>query len=188
MSAGTLLAAPGDTVAKPARPTIAKLNFSHEAIIRWMLENPEKTQHDCAVHFGYSDAWLSIIKHSDAFRARWKELSDQADELVVNDIPAKMRGIASLALEGLADQVQAAVDNPTPLQRGFLLETSEKLLAKLGYGGGGKVVVNAPNAGEVNVGVVDRADLERARAKLVESRANSARVIDGESERVTPTT
>src|SRR5712664_2297763 len=115
----------------PGKPTIKSLNFSHEAIIRWMLENPEKTLGECARSFNYTQSWLSIIIHSDAFQAKFHELNGNADALVVADIPAKMRGVASMALEGLADQVEAAVQDRTIAPRDFLLKTSEALLKSL---------------------------------------------------------
>lgn len=180
---GALLAAAGVTPPTPAptRPQIAKLNFSHEAIMRWLVENPQGSLGECAEHFGYSRSWLSIIIHSDAFRAKYQAMQKEADRLVLDDIPAKMRGTASLALEGLADQVALACEDGSVGHRQFLLETSESLLKSLGYGGGGKVVINAPGAQNVNTNVVDPATLERARQKLLEQRANTAKVIEGES-------
>jgi len=191
MSALLTQSIPGQAVKAPVKPTIQKLNFSHEAIIRWMLENPNATQNECAAHFGYSASWLSIIVHSDAFQAKWRELSGKADALVLNDIPAKMRGVASLAIEALGDQVEIAMENPNVLNRSFLLETSETLLSKLGYGAKPAVgtQVNLPPGANAEIRVVSSEALERARAKLAESRANGATVIDGTSERVPdPTT
>lgn len=162
------------------KPTIKRLNFSHEAIARWLLENPDASLGKCAEEFGYTQGWLSIIIHSDAFRAKYESMQTEADRLVLNDIPAKMRGAASLALEGLADQVEKAVADGSVAHRGFLLDTSEKLLAKLGYGNKGGVTINAPNAQNVQANVVDNVALERARAKLLESRANGAKVVEGD--------
>lgn len=168
-------------------PTIKRLNFSHEAIARWLLENPESSLGDCAEKFGYTRGWLSIIIHSDAFKAKYHALQADADRLVLDDIPAKMRGTASMALEGLADQVEKAVADGSAGNRQFLLNTSETLLRQLGYGANNsKVVINAPGAGTVNASVVDHSALERARQKLTERRGESARVVDGEAQRVDP--
>lgn len=163
------------------KPTIRRLNFSHEAIARWMLENPDKDLGDCAAQFGYTKGWLSIIIHSDAFAAHYRRLQDNADDLVVADIPAKMRGVAGLALEALADQVVAAAEDKTVAPREFLLRTSEALLSKLGYGNNAKggVNINVPPGGKASVVVVDGDTLDRARAKLVERRANEEKVVEG---------
>lgn len=164
------------------RPQVKRLSFSHEAIARWLLENPGASLGECAEEFGYTRGWLSIIIHSDAFKAKYHEMQAQADRLVIDDIPAKMRGTVSLALEGLADQVEKAVADGKQENRQFLLNTSEALLQKLGYGApsGGKVVINAPNASQVNTAVVEQGDLERARQRLMERRGESARVVEGE--------
>lgn len=169
----------------PGRPTIKSLNFSHEAIIRWMLANPSRDLGECAREFNYTQSWLSIIIHSDAFQAKYAELNGNADALVVADIPAKMRGIASMALEGLGDQIEMAVQEKTIAPRDFLLKTSEALLKSLGYGQKQTVNINAHAGATTNV--VDADTLHRARAKMLENRANSARVVDGESERVADT-
>lgn len=70
------------TPVSPAKPTIDKLNFSHVAIARWLLENPNKNLGECATHFGYTRSWLSIIVNSDAFQAHYRDLQSEADNLV----------------------------------------------------------------------------------------------------------
>lgn len=124
------------TLLAPAKPTIKTCSFSHDAIAQWLVANPGGKLKDCAEHFGYTQPWLSIIIHSDAFQARYLELLGDADRAVINDIPAKLRGVASRALDGLAEAVDVAVadSNSTLMHRGFLLETSDKLLRDLGYG------------------------------------------------------
>lgn len=165
-----------------AKPTIAKLNHSHEAIARWLLENPDRTMGQCADHFGYTASWLSIIIHSDAFQHHYRALQGKADEFVVADIPAKMRGVASMALDALAVQVEAAAQDRTVQPRAFLLQTSEALLSKLGYGAKPtQVNVNTGGgAAAVAVGVVQPEALERARARLTQQRSNEAKVVEGE--------
>ena len=170
------------------KPHIKTLSFSHEAIIRWMLANPGGKLKDCAEHFGYRQAWLSVIVHSDVFQARYCELSENADSLVINDIPAKMRGAASLALDGLAAQVELAVNDGSAGHRGFLKESADMLLTRLGYGqkGGAAVSVNVPPGAEVGV-TVSAPSLQRARERLLQSRADSATVVEGELVPATPT-
>lgn len=163
-----------------AKPTIKKLNFSHEAIIQWLLENPGKLDGGkmaaCAEHFGYTRSWLSIIVHSDAFQAKWREMQNEADALIIADIPAKLRGVASVAVEALAEQVELAAMDKTPAPRDFLLKSSEMLLKSLGYGAGStKIAVSAPG-GNVQVNAVDPATLSRARERLIAPRANEKEV------------
>lgn len=167
------------------KPTIKSLNFSHEAIIQWLMANPEKIaggrMKACADHFGYTQGWLSIIVHSDAFQAKYREMLEAADALIIADIPAKLRGVASRALDGLSDQVDAAVEDRTVAPRDFLLKTSETLLKSLGYGQGGKgITVNAQPGAQVNF--VSEDALSRARGRLTAPRANEPKLISDASD------
>lgn len=160
-----------------SKPTIKRLNFNHESIIRWLLANPGKvdgaTLQRCADHFGYSRAWLSIIIHSDAFKARWRELADEADAAVLADIPAKVRGAASVAVEALAEQIATAAKDQTVAPRDFLLKSSEMLLKSLGYGQGKNITVNN-NAPGAQTNFVEADALSRARSKLTAPRPNGS--------------
>jgi hypothetical protein len=120
---------------QPRRPTIVKLNHHHEAIARWLLENPTRALKECAAHFGYTQAWLSCIIHSDAFQAKLRQMHDEADAVVIMDVPSRLRGIAAAALDGIAEQVDHAVkDGNGVLHRQFLHDTAELTLKSLGYG------------------------------------------------------
>lgn len=116
-------------------PGPKELSTTHRDIARWLLENPGKhSVRDCAAHFRYSLPWISTLIHSDAFHALMVELQASADNVVVNDIPAKLRGVAALAIEGLGDAVETAMqDNAKMLHRGFLKDTVDMTLSKLGY-------------------------------------------------------
>lgn len=117
---------------------INKLSPTHEALLRWVLQNPgPRLVSRAAEFFGYSVPWMSTVMNSDAFRAKLAELSEQADCAVVADIPAKLRGVASLALDGLAEQVHRASNDLTMQPREFLKETAEMALEKLGFGAKG---------------------------------------------------
>jgi len=158
------------------KPTIQNRNFSHDAIALWLIANPDRMLKDCAVHFGYTQAWISAIIHSDAFKARYDDLLGDADTIVINDIPAKLRGVASRALDGLAEAVEVAVadSNSTMMHRGFLLETSDKLLRDLGYGPQKPPVHTTVVENQQNVFVgVDSTTLERARNKLLSQKTNT---------------
>lgn len=178
------MSTPVSTISPPpapatASPTIKACNFSHDAIALWLVANPGGKQKECAEHFGYTQAWLSIIIHSDAFQARYRELLGQADASVINDIPAKMRGVASRALDGLAEAVEVAVESDqTIMHRGFLLETSDKLLRDLGYGPQKPTVqINNPVQNNTIIGV-DSDTLARARQKMLSLKVDTSSVVD----------
>lgn len=175
-------------VTTTTKPGIKACSFSHDAIALWLVANPHGKLKDCAEHFGYTQPWLSIIIHSDAFQARYHELLGEADAAVINDIPAKIRGVASRALDGLAEAVDIAVASEQHLlHRGFLLETSDKLLRDLGYGPQ-KPAVQITHTGPQQTNIVMGVEpelLARARDKMlkVTAQAELPAPID-----VTPTT
>jgi hypothetical protein len=114
-----------------------KLSPTHRQIADWLLQNPgSKRLRECAEHFGVTRSWLSCIIHSDAFQAHLHELQAEADTMVVADIPAKLRGVAALALDGLGESLEAVLDDPSSkmLHRNFLAETVDMTLTRLGYG------------------------------------------------------
>lgn len=117
------------------RPTIMRLNHTHEAIARWLLENPTRSHGECAKFFGYTQGWLSCIVHSDAFQVKLQQMQKEADAVVILDVPARLRGLAASALDGLSQQVDHSLQEGNGvLHRQFLHQTAELALKSLGYG------------------------------------------------------
>lgn len=127
----------------------------------WMLENPGRSLRECAAFFGYSQPWISTVIHSDVFQAKLRERRDDIDAVIAADIPSKLRAVADIALERLADAVSKS-DSP-----GFIHETADMVLNRLGYGPqrGGGVTVNA--APQVQF-VISRDDLAQARGAIID--------------------
>lgn len=154
------------------KPGVAKLNHTHLAIARWLVENPTKALKDCAQAFGYSQAWLSCIIHSDAFQVVYRQLQAEADAIVVLDVPARLRGLAADSLEALHEQVEhAKKDGNGVLHRQFLLNTSELTLKALGFGAPkAPVAPNGFNGGNhlhFHGGAVPAEVLAGAREKII---------------------
>lgn len=121
----------------PARPGPAKLSYTHEDIARWLVQNPAAPLKECAKHFGYTQSWLSCIIHSDAFQAKLRKMQEGADAVTLLDVPARLRGVAAAALDGLAQQVDHAIsaeEGKGVMHRDFLLSTAELTLESLGFG------------------------------------------------------
>lgn len=159
------------TGAAQDKSSIKRLSHTHEEIARWLLENPTRPLKDCAKEFGYTQSWLSCIIHSDAFQARLKKLQDGADAITILDVPARLRGVAASALDGLGDQVDTALKDGNGIaHRQFLLDASELALKSLGYG-----VSKAPVApgnplfqqNNYNFPPVDPQTLARARERIL---------------------
>jgi hypothetical protein len=136
-----------DNTSEPRKPGPAKLSHTHEDIARWLLENPTRPLKECAAYFQYSQPWLSCIIHSDAFQAKLRKMQEGADAVTLLDVPARLRGVAAAALDGLAEQVEHALkpsEGNGVVHRDFLLSTAELTLKSLGYGGQAKTPPPAP--------------------------------------------
>jgi len=141
---------------------IKRISFTHEALVNWLVENPERSLRDCAEYFGYTQSWLSQIIHSDIFQARLGARQDAVFAQVAQDIPAKLRGITDVALEKLGRKIEEVEDAD------FILDATDKLLHRNGYAPNSSRNVGGPNSltvnQQVNVFAVDRNMLADARA------------------------
>lgn len=139
-------------------PEIQDMTYRHEAILRWLVCNPHRPLKDCARELGYTQAWLSIIVHSDIFQARLRHMQDNLNDGALVDIRQKLQGIAHAALDKMADSIEFT-DDPK-----MLLDVADKALNRLGYGSKGpSLQVNNYNQTN-NIGTVPRSVLEEARA------------------------
>jgi hypothetical protein len=109
-----------------AQVQLQKLSPKHEAIMNWILENPEKPRRECAAFFGVTETWLSIIINSHCFQARLHERQEVIFSVVASDIPTKLRGVASLALDRVGEALP--VSNAE-----FALDVMDKTLKNLGF-------------------------------------------------------
>lgn len=108
-------------------PEIARVRYTHDAVIDEILMNPAISQNDLAKHFGFSPAWMSIVVNSDAFKERLAERKGElVDPKLVATINERLDSIAKRSLEKIMDRL----DNP-----GAQIKTMELVaIAKLGVG------------------------------------------------------
>lgn len=106
---------------QPARPpmplagtesaalAIARVKYTHDAMIDLIIANPAMKQGEIAKHFGYTQAWISRIFNSDAFQARLaarkKEIVDPSLILTVDE---KLRAVASKSLDIVLEKLEAS--------------------------------------------------------------------------------
>lgn len=102
---------------------IARVSYTHDAMIDLVVANPAMSQRELARHFGYTEAWVSRIFASDAFQAR---LAARKDELVNPVITAsvedRIKGLAMQSLEIIAEKLEAT-RNPDLALKAFELST-----------------------------------------------------------------
>lgn len=126
-------------------PEIQDITYRHEAILRWMLCNPDKKLADCARELNYTQAWLSIIIHSDMFQSRLRSMQERFNDETLISLREKLNGIAHASLDKLADNIELS-DDPK-----FLLDVTERTLSRLGYGTQKGTTVNLINNTQNNV-------------------------------------
>lgn len=141
-----------------AEVQIDKMRIRHEQILNWLILNPDKTQNECAAFFNVTPAWLSVVVNSDCFQQRFAEIRNSMDERTTTVAIGKMRDVVDKGLERLSGLVEVSADP------GFVLETTDKLLNRLGFGAKGvaQLNVNVQN----NALMVSREVLQQARGEI----------------------
>lgn len=165
---------------------LQKLSPKHEAIMNWILENPEKLRRDCAAHFCVTESWLSIVINSHCFQARLAERTEVIFSVVASDIPTKLRGVAAQAIDRVGELLPGAPGE-------FALDAMDKALRSLGFAaqrpaqqgqspGGGMHIAQA------NVFVASPKELEDARTMMASVGLQQPQgvLIDGSTGAVTP--
>lgn len=83
-----------------AKHAIARVRWNHDAIIDFMIANPEVSQGAIAKEFGLTESWLSRVINSDAFRARLAERKAEViDPTLVQGFEDRLKGLAHTSLE-----------------------------------------------------------------------------------------
>ena len=112
-----------------AANAIARVSYTHDAMIDLIIANPMLSQGEIAKHFGYTQAWLSRVTNSDAFLARLAQRKEELiDPTLVLGIEEKMRALAQKSLDVVLDKL--TLTNSAELGLKALEITSKAL----GYG------------------------------------------------------
>ena len=109
--------------------SIARVKYSHDAMIDMLIANPEVSQGALAQQFGYTQAWVSRVMNSDAFLARLAaRKSDLVDPSIALTLDEKFRALANQSLDVIMEKLTVTKNPDTALKA---LELSSKAL---GYG------------------------------------------------------
>lgn len=125
---------------------VAKISYTHDAMIDLIIANPAVSQNSLALHFGYSPSWVSQVMACDAFQDR---LAERTKELVDPTIRASVdQRFKAMILRSL-DILREKLDRPSnDIPDQLALRTLELSSRALGYG----ARVESPKT-EVNVEV-----------------------------------
>lgn len=110
-------------------PQIARVSHKHDAIILWLLTYPDRKLSDCAEYFGYTQAWLSTIIHSDMFQMAYREKANELGTATVHTLRDKLTNLAVLTVDKITERVEAGIASER-----LLGETMRNTLSSLGYG------------------------------------------------------
>lgn len=139
---------------------IENIKHFHEMLINYMLLKPTATNAELAVRFNRSPTHMSIIRNSDAFRARLTERQEQLfGEAVVETIRDKLTALASESLEKMIERV-AVSDNDD-----FILAAANMATKNLGFG----APKSAAPPVQANFYIASPADIAQGRAVIEQS-------------------
>lgn len=145
------------------RVELQNISHVHEAIMNWMLANPDKSLKQCAAEFGYTQAWLSTMIHSNLFQARLREKQEHVFSGLATNINEKLVAGANMGMEKLVEHLEKSEDPK------FIKETTTMMLDKLGFGASLRTGAPAPgNVSNVqnNFYMASPADLAQARGRI----------------------
>lgn len=157
----------GAPPAAPSRGAIAKLSYTHDAMVDLIIANPIISQNDLAARFGYSAAWVSQVISSDAFQARLAERTkDLVDPTLRATVEDRFRGLVLRSLEILQHKLNGPANT---IPDGLALRSLELSSRALGYGAKvePKVEINVETHLEVLGSNLEKL-LTRKRAEAVE--------------------
>lgn len=82
------------------RPAIAKIGYSHEAMIDLIIAHPGISQNELARHFGYTPSWISQVISSDTFQSALAKRREQlVDPLIAAEVELQFKSLVSRSLD-----------------------------------------------------------------------------------------
>lgn len=138
---------------------IQRLSHRHEALANLLVLNPHLTLREISQRIGYTQAHLSRIINSDAFRRLLAERSERIAAEVCRSIPERLTDLATLAIDKMTEQLEKT-ENPD-----FILDAFDQALSKLGYSG--KQPAAQPAVNVQQTFVLSREELHTARAEII---------------------
>lgn len=108
-----------------------RFRFWYDAIIDWMLVNPDKSLVECSKALGRSVDTLYTITASDIFKARLAERRQQFNDRLAMGLAAATSGVAMAAMVELQKRI---TDNPAKIPTVVLADVASKTMKSLGYG------------------------------------------------------
>lgn len=126
MNNGSVKLENGSTLA--SANSLVKTNYTHEAMIDYLITNPACTQREIAEHFGYSIQWINKVINSDAFNVVLSARKEKMVNPLVASITENLNLVARKSMERVSDKL----DGPHTLEDA--IKAMEVATKALGYG------------------------------------------------------
>lgn len=128
---------------------IAKVSYSHEAMIDLIIARPGISQNAIAAHFGYTPSWISQVISSDAFQSALAKRREQlVDPLIAAEVESNFKALVARSLDILQQKLNKPVDE---IPDNLALRTFEIASRAAGYGAKDIGVAQPATQVEVNV-------------------------------------
>jgi len=110
---------------------IAKVRYTHDAMIDLMIAEPTVKQNTLAAIFDRSPTWISQIINSDVFRARLAERKGEiVDPVLTATIQERLAAVAGESLNRILEKLAG----PVTQSDDFLVKTAKLATDAMGYG------------------------------------------------------
>ncbi len=143
--------------------TINKMGVKHSAILDYILLHEGKCSgRELCEHFGMTQAWISCIVNSDAFKAELAARKEQMNGMVMFTLNDRINGLAAQSMEKLGQLIEVSNDPD------FMLDVADKMLKNAGYGkpAGPAVTINNNTQNNTYLPVAANV-LEECRAQML---------------------
>jgi len=132
----------------------------YNEIADWLIMNPHKgNKRECAIRFDISQAWLSTVINTDAFRALMEMKQEALFTEVVVPVKEKLMGLADRGVERLGEVLDETTDER------LVHDITKTSLSLLGFGASKATEVNINNNVQTNTVNVNADALADARAR-----------------------
>lgn len=87
---------------------IKKISYTHDALIDAIIACPHASQRELAALFGYTEAWISQIIHSDSFQVRLEgRRKETVDPILLQKTEERLEGLMGQAMTVLSEKLEA---------------------------------------------------------------------------------
>lgn len=160
----------------PLRPR-ERFRFWYDAIIDWMLLNPDKDLTDCAKAMNRNVNTIYSVTHSDIFKARLAQRRHDFNQRLTAQIGEATQNVALAALNEIRTRITT---NAAAIPTVVLKDVADSALERMGYGVkpvGPQVVVN--NNDNRTIGVSAEV-LREAKESMKQLHQQNSQIIDME--------